>query len=75
MRKCSFSPVGRVQFINMYPCTFYEFLCALDKELLASRLLEPPTQLPDAVHQSLLLEYGNISSPTPFLETRNNQEL
>ena len=49
-------PVGRVQFLNMHPCTFHEFLCATGKDLLADKLHEPPTQLPDTIHQALLDE-------------------
>jgi len=52
-------PVGRVQFINMYPCTFYEYLCAIDKEMLANKLHEKPTRLPDAIHEALLFELKN----------------
>lgn len=49
-------PVGRVQFINMYPCTFYEFLCATGNDLVAKKLLAPPTKLPDPIHELLLSE-------------------
>ncbi len=58
LSKISF-PVGRVQFLNMYPCTFYEFLCAVDKNIIASKLLEPITKLPEAIHNALLAEMRN----------------
>jgi uncharacterized protein len=49
-------PVGRVQFINMYPFTFYEFLCATGKAVAAEKLLAPPTKLPAPIHELLLSE-------------------
>lgn len=49
-------PVGRVQFLNMYPCTFYEFLSATGNNLAAKKLLEPPTQLSRPIHELLLNE-------------------
>ena len=54
--KDSSFPVGRVQFLNMYPCTFYEFLCATGKNLAAEKLLAPPIKLPAATHELLLNE-------------------
>jgi predicted AAA+ superfamily ATPase len=49
-------PVGRVQFLNMYPLNFYEFLVATGKERLASRLCQPPEALPVAIHERLMKE-------------------
>ena len=58
LSKISF-PVGRLQFLNMYPCTFYEFLCATGRDIIAGKLLEVPTELPPAIHEALLAEVKN----------------
>lgn len=52
-------PVGKVQFMQMYPVTFREYLCAADKALSAqtdilANSLEP---LPEAVFNQLLQHY------------------
>ena len=47
-------PVGRVQFLNMYPMTFIEFLMAGEQEQLVEILQKPPVQLDNAVHHLLL---------------------
>ena len=47
-------PVGRIQFLNMYPCSFYEFLLAIGKDLMAAELLDFPKRLPLATHQLLM---------------------
>ena len=47
-------PVGRVQFLNMYPMTFIEFLRAGEHEQLAEILQESHGQLDSAVHNLLL---------------------
>lgn len=52
-------PVGRVQFFDMYPCTFYEFLCATGHDLIAEKLLEPPVKLPVFIHDTLISELKN----------------
>lgn len=52
LKEISF-PVGRVQLINMHPMTFYEFLLATGKELLASETAQKPCRLADNIHQLL----------------------
>lgn len=47
-------PVGRVQFINLYPMTFAEFLFATGKNLMAQRLLSDPLEQSDNIHQLFL---------------------
>ena len=47
-------PVGRVQFLNMYPMTFAEFLAAGGQEQLAEILQKPPAHLGEVAHQLLL---------------------
>jgi len=49
-------PVGRVQFMNMYPMTFAEFLMAMGKGRAAEIILSPPRGLSDTIHQMLLDE-------------------
>jgi len=47
-------PVGRVQFLNMYPMTFAEFLLAGGHEQLCHILSEPPCKVDDFVHNVLI---------------------
>ena len=49
-------PVGRVQFLNMYPLSFAEFVHATGNEPLYDTLQGPPRALGDAIHQTLLTE-------------------
>ncbi len=44
-------PVGRVETLNLYPMTFYEFLKARGKESLSALLKTPLTDLPNGVEQ------------------------
>jgi len=53
MQDISF-PVGRVQFLNMYPMNFAEFLLAMGKELAAEVVLSKPAKQNEAVHEMLL---------------------
>jgi len=54
-------PVGRVQFLNMFPLSFSEFLLATGKPKLAELILDPPRKLPDTIHHSMLNEIRNYS--------------
>ncbi|HIG41539.1 MAG: AAA family ATPase [bacterium] len=47
-------PVGRVQFLNMYPLAYVEFLLAGGYEQLVAILQDPPTRQTELVHQLLL---------------------
>lgn len=49
-------PVGRVQFLNMYPMNFVEFLTAMGKKGLAQKICEHPESLPESIHFLLLDE-------------------
>jgi len=55
MSEISF-PVGRVQFLEMYPMTFAEYLWATGKEMAAEVVLSTPKKVEDAVHKLLLDE-------------------
>ena len=49
-------PVGRVQFLNMYPLSFAEFVRASGNEPLYGIRRGPPRALGDVTHQALLTE-------------------
>jgi predicted AAA+ superfamily ATPase len=49
-------PVGRIQFMNMYPMSFVEFLQATGKNLAANIILSPYARQSDTVHAMLLDE-------------------
>ncbi|UCD30434.1 MAG: ATP-binding protein [Planctomycetota bacterium] len=55
MQDISF-PVGRVQFLDMYPISFPEFLLAIGKEMAAEVALGTPGKQPETVHNMLLDE-------------------
>ena len=47
-------PVGRVQFLDMYPLVFAEYLWAIGRDQAAELVLSTPGPVPDSVHSSLL---------------------
>ncbi len=49
-------PVGRVQFMNMTPLCFSEFLRATGKDRAADIVTAPPSRQPDVIHQMILDE-------------------
>lgn len=49
-------PVGRVQFLNIYPLCFIEYLMAIGRENLAELLQEKPKVLSETVHDVLRQE-------------------
>jgi len=49
------APVGRVQYLHLYPLTFHEFLLAMDKQPMAEHVLRPPVAV-DEVAQQMILE-------------------
>lgn len=55
MQDISF-PVGRVQFLSMYPMSFAEFLQATGKSVAADVILSAPHKQPDVIHAMLLDE-------------------
>jgi predicted AAA+ superfamily ATPase len=48
-------PVGKVNFLMLYPMSFIEYLWAMNEELLADELeqIEKPNPLPEAIHYKL----------------------
>lgn len=55
VKKLSF-PVGRVQFLNMFPMSFAEYLMATNKDVAADIVLSAPISQPDSVHSMILEE-------------------
>jgi len=49
-------PVGRVELLNMYPLTFYEFLRALGKDKMADIIKAKPQRLSTIIHDQLSTE-------------------
>jgi hypothetical protein len=49
-------PVGRVQYLHMYPMTFYEYLIALDKESMADCILNWPVTTDETIQKMILNE-------------------
>jgi len=52
-------PVGRIQFVNMYPMTFAEFLLAGGHEKLYRILQEPPAVLDEFIHKFMITQLKN----------------
>ncbi|MFC2089345.1 ATP-binding protein [Bacteroidota bacterium] len=54
--KDSSFPVGKVNFLSLYPMSFTEYLIAIGEELFVESLnsLEEPTPFPDAIHNKML---------------------
>ena len=52
-------PVGRVQYLYMYPMTFYEYLLAINRETMAKFLLRSPETIPEKIQKRLLIELKN----------------
>lgn len=49
-------PVGRVQYLQMHPMTFYEYLLALGRAPLAEQVLVPPVEADKSVQRMILSE-------------------
>lgn len=54
--KTSTFPVGKVNFMNLFPMNFTEYLMAAGEEQICKKLFEmkTPNQLPDVIHDKLL---------------------
>ncbi len=69
-------PVGRVQYLTMYPMTFFEYLTALGNDTAAEIVSSKPGKVPNATHTALLSELktycmvgGMPESVKTFIET------
>jgi len=74
-------PVGRIQFLDMHPMIFAEFLWATGQDKLADIVLGVPTAVPDSVHHLLMSELkkycligGMPEVVSRFLETGSIQD-
>lgn len=52
-------PVGRLQYQNLYPMSFYEYLLAIGKEVMADLIRQDPSAIPAAAHEQILRELKN----------------
>jgi predicted AAA+ superfamily ATPase len=56
------TPVGRIQFVYVYPLSFAEYLSAVGKENLRDMLMENDFQpIPEPIHNQLLREIRNYT--------------
>jgi hypothetical protein len=49
-------PVGRIQYLNMYPLTFHEYLLAMGKDPMAELVLVSPADIDEQAQQMILNE-------------------
>lgn len=80
MQDISF-PVGRVQFLHLYPFSFAEYLLAIGNDVAATTILAPPKPLSNTIHEFLCAELrryffigGMPESIAAFVETESMQE-
>lgn len=52
-------PVGRIQYLNLHPMTFYEYLIAVDKEPMAEYVLIHPCEVDKSIQQTILAQLRN----------------
>ncbi|MFA5904145.1 MAG: AAA family ATPase [Desulfobacula sp.] len=52
-------PVGRVQYLYVYPMTFYEYLLAMGKDPMAEASLLSPEKLDEPIQKMILSELRN----------------
>jgi len=74
-------PVGRIQFLDMYPMTFPEYLIAIKRDEAANVVLSEPKSVPDSIHRLLLDELkkycfigGMPESVQVFIDTKSLKE-
>ena len=75
-------PVGRVQIMNMYPMTFYEFLEATEKSIVLEKMKEQKEEFSQTLHDTLnnsLKEYFTVGGMPEcvksFSETRSIRDV
>lgn len=49
-------PVGRLQYLHMHPMTFYEYLLALGRDVMAEHVLHHPSEDSESIQQKVLKE-------------------
>lgn len=71
-------PVGRVQYLHLYPLSFYEYLLAIHKDQMAYHSIRSPQETPERVQQKILAELrtfffigGMPEAVQTFVDTRS----
>jgi predicted AAA+ superfamily ATPase len=74
-------PVGRIQFLNVHPLSFAEYLLACGNDEAANRVLAQPQKVTPTVHEYLIEELrryffigGMPESVSSYVETGSMQE-
>lgn len=74
-------PVGRIQFLDMHPIIFAEYLWAVGQERLAEIVLGVPAPVPETVHDLLMAELkkycfigGMPEAVSTYVETGSIQQ-
>jgi uncharacterized protein len=49
-------PVGRVQYLHVYPMTFYEYLLAIGKDVMASTVINSPESVSETINTHIFQE-------------------
>ncbi len=49
-------PVGRIQYLHMHPMTFYEYLVAIGKEVMADCTIQSPETIDPIIQKKILAE-------------------
>lgn len=52
-------PVGRINYMNLFPMTFYEYLLACHKEVMSEEVLHPSSDSPEFIQLEVLNELKN----------------
>jgi predicted AAA+ superfamily ATPase len=72
-------PVGRVQFLDMSPMVFAEYLWAMGRDQAAEVVMASPGRVPDTVHASLLADLRDYffvgGMPESVLAYRRNRSI
>jgi len=53
-------PVGRLQYLNLYPMTFHEYLLAMGKEAMAAHVMKSQAGVAPQIQQMILSELKNF---------------
>ncbi|MCP3875475.1 MAG: ATP-binding protein [Desulfobacteraceae bacterium] len=70
-------PVGRIQYLHMYPMTFYEYLLAIGKKPMAESLLIHPSKVDAGIQKmilSALRDYFFIGGMPECVKTKRDTD-
>ncbi len=68
-------PVGRIQYLHMYPMTFYEYLLAIGKKPMAESLLTHPSKVDSGIQKmilSILRDYFFVGGMPECVKTKRD---